>query len=1041
MEQPVGINPCVNDANNQYLLELLHQCEDNPELLASIQQILDEMRCGSSYSQNSLSQQTTASPFSALPDKSVMELLNQVGGGPVGGTIQQLQSQMASQQDMLNSGYFNQTSLLEQASAAHYDANQLASKLEPSLASLASGDLNNSSNPLALNPQEALLRYLGRPDKFDLPPMQYSPSQSPPISTRSVQKQFSMPDKRRTVPELNIPQTPFSALAGYPFHGEILSAHSTHSIPSYRRRHNSDPVISQDLDLVKPENLKHMLQKLPPAYSAATVVAQFLPQMDVKSCCQLLKGLGKCNLHSRAWQIFQMIREIPVGQLGSHLRTTEIYNQMIQLCQNNAINALQVYVALIEDALIPGASIYGSLISICGKCDDFEHSEELYNKALQQKCVDKDIATTMVDIYSRMEQWNRITNIFQDLQMCGVEPDVQLYNSVINLSCKRNQFDVALQVYRRMLANDVLPSHKSMVVIRPAVEALFSPKIFLSKMEDGDNAAIHSKALIHCYVELITKHSPQDRVSVLFQILMTCFDKQGEVGFATALYDYLKESGVCGKLSLDFCNIAISACAHQGHYEKAQTIFDDMESSCEVQPQAVTYANLLRAYKKGGQWCQAIQVFEQMKEAGHVPHGAVYGSCLDLCWKAGVPWASQKASEILEEGFDQNLLDDPEEVLQRNTLRLDLRALTCGAAVLTMRHWLSKLKGRLANGTDPNLLCVKRIVVVNGVGEGTKGQTSCTVVKNAVSASLSGHRSPFTLTQDSRLLKLEAQMAVLKDWLFSEDFNTYYSSFGSTNSEAAPVIEYLAFEKKQQQQCGQVWNELCMQQALSRPHLQAMPPDYVHIRMSLIVHLQELHTRLSLSELSLFSCITLMDVLMSSGSQLGVTQWEMMRLPVLCTHFIHSANDIADSNNTTLFAGLAQCNSEQFNALVQKFGRLVPGMLVSPIHFLRLFLERLGVSLEDATTQGNLAVCSQLVLDVVSQPACVQFPASIVASAILGVFRKECGLSPEWPSVLAQLTSYPEDHPNLLECQKLVMISRGRVSSIRAPSMLSNLPC
>ena len=48
-------------------------------------------------------------------------------------------------------------------------------------------------------------------------------------------------------------------------------------------------------------------------------------------------------------------------------------------------------------------------------------------------------------------------------------------------------------------------------------------------------------------------------------------------------------------------NSMIAACAHGGEFAKARVMFDSMaEHNCE--PDAVTFANLIRAYKKGGQW-------------------------------------------------------------------------------------------------------------------------------------------------------------------------------------------------------------------------------------------------------------------------------------------------------------------------------------------------------------------------------------------------------------------------------------------------------
>ena len=59
-------------------------------------------------------------------------------------------------------------------------------------------------------------------------------------------------------------------------------------------------------------------------------------------------------------------------------------------------------------------------------------------------------------------------------------------------------------------------------------------------------------------------------------------------------------------------NSIIAACAHSGEFTKAQTMFDSMAHHSS-RPDAVTYANLIRAYKKGGQWCHALATFEAMQ--------------------------------------------------------------------------------------------------------------------------------------------------------------------------------------------------------------------------------------------------------------------------------------------------------------------------------------------------------------------------------------------------------------------------------------------
>lgn len=74
-------------------------------------------------------------------------------------------------------------------------------------------------------------------------------------------------------------------------------------------------------------------------------------------------------------------------------------------------------------------------------------------------------------------------------------------------------------------------------------------------------------------------------------------------------------------------------------------------ASHSCRPDAATFANLIRAYKKGGQWCHALDVFEAMLEAGFQPHAAVYSSVIDLLWQTGVQWAQAKALSFFEKAL------------------------------------------------------------------------------------------------------------------------------------------------------------------------------------------------------------------------------------------------------------------------------------------------------------------------------------------------------------------------------------------------------
>jgi hypothetical protein len=75
--------------------------------------------------------------------------------------------------------------------------------------------------------------------------------------------------------------------------------------------------------------------------------------------------------------------------------------------------------------------------------------------------------------------------------------------------------------------------------------------------------------------------------------------------------------------------------------------------------------------------------------------------------------------------------------------QLDLQALTVGAAVLAMRAWLLASKDRVARDEAQLLNNNRKLAIVNGMSEQSRGQSNSSMVKTVVANSLAGCRSPF----------------------------------------------------------------------------------------------------------------------------------------------------------------------------------------------------------------------------------------------------------------------------------------------------------
>lgn len=132
------------------------------------------------------------------------------------------------------------------------------------------------------------------------------------------------------------------------------------------------------------------------------------------------------------------------------------------------------------------------------------------------------------------------------------------------------------------------------------------------------------------------------------------------------------------------------------------------------------------------------------------------------------------------------------EIAKKGTLKVDLQALTVGAALLTMHRWLSQLHDSLvlvesaasvpssalessklaaALEVSVQLEANRKLAVINGMGEFNRAQGNASAVKEALAACLTAAKAPFRLVQDhSRSGRLEAATPALCTWLLSDGF-------------------------------------------------------------------------------------------------------------------------------------------------------------------------------------------------------------------------------------------------------------------------------
>jgi pentatricopeptide repeat protein len=88
---------------------------------------------------------------------------------------------------------------------------------------------------------------------------------------------------------------------------------------------------------------------------------------------------------------------------------------------------------------------------------------------------------------------------------------------------------------------------------------------------------------------------------------------------------------------------AIAACTKGGQWEQALRVFEQMATDPQCSPDAVAYNHALSACASAGQWERAQAMFARMKEERVAPTGPTYSSLMTAAGNAG-EW--QKALQV-----------------------------------------------------------------------------------------------------------------------------------------------------------------------------------------------------------------------------------------------------------------------------------------------------------------------------------------------------------------------------------------------------------
>lgn len=201
-----------------------------------------------------------------------------------------------------------------------------------------------------------------------------------------------------------------------------------------------------------------------------------------------------------------------------------------------------------------------------------------------------------------------------------------------------------------------------------------------------------------------------------WSILLDAYGSKGDLEGALASLEEMQASGL--KPDVIVYTALIKACVQSSQLDEAFEVFKEMKAA-GVRPNAVTYNTLLRGHRSHGEFYQvqrALAVYEEMREAGHVPNDFILQGLITE-WAEGISTTSETTLSDPDRGF----LDYTEALVHKvavhalganDNLTIDLHGLSKGEARTAVLAVLRIIKERYSLGSPIQ----EDLIIITGMG-------------------------------------------------------------------------------------------------------------------------------------------------------------------------------------------------------------------------------------------------------------------------------------------------------------------------------------
>ncbi|XVF71664.1 hypothetical protein PTKIN_Ptkin12aG0057800 [Pterospermum kingtungense] len=206
-----------------------------------------------------------------------------------------------------------------------------------------------------------------------------------------------------------------------------------------------------------------------------------------------------------------------------------------------------------------------------------------------------------------------------------LEPDILVYNAVLNACARRKQWEGAFWVLQQLKQQHLQPSTTTYGLLMEVMFECGKNNLVHEFFRKIDKSSLPNALTYRVLVNTLSKECKIDEAVLAIQVM----EKRGIVGSAALYYDLARglcNAGRCQEALMQIekiCKVAskplvitytglIQACLESGNIQNAAYIFNQMRNFCS--PNLVTCNIMLKAYLDHGLFDQAKDLFQKMSE-------------------------------------------------------------------------------------------------------------------------------------------------------------------------------------------------------------------------------------------------------------------------------------------------------------------------------------------------------------------------------------------------------------------------------------------